>query len=169
MTTETTTSVNGGAAGTDDRPTEPYDYAALNAVFGAILAGVVVAARERNQQRDPLTTRDLAVTGAASFALAKVIARERIGTWVREPFVEESPSGKQKPRGTRLRHAVGELVTCTRCVGAWSALGLVGLRHTSPNAGRVVSEVLAVSAMNDWLQAGFKLLCAKTDEAGSPG
>ena len=164
MAIEEATRVNGGASSTRDTPTEPYDYAALNAAFGALLAGVVVAARERNHGHEPLSTRELAVTGAASFALAKVIARERIGTWVREPFVDEEPGGKPRPRGTRLRHAIGELVTCTRCVGAWSALGLVGLRHTSPTAGRVVSEVLAVSAMNDWLQAGFKLLCAKTDE-----
>ncbi len=33
----------------------------------------------------------------------------------------------------------------------------------SPPTGRVVNDVLAVSAMNDWLQASFKLLCAKTD------
>src|SRR5215212_9151826 len=146
-------------------PTEPYDYMALNAVFGALLAGVVVAARERTRSHEPLTSRDLAVTGAASFALAKVIARERIGSWVRDPFVEEEAGGR--PRGRGLRHAVGELVTCTRCVGAWSALGLVGLRLTSPATGRVVNDVLAVSAMNDWLQAGFRLLCAKTDEVST--
>jgi hypothetical protein len=146
-----------------ETPTEPYDYMALNAVFAAILAGVVVAARDRTRASEPLTSRDLAVTGAASFALSKVIARERIGSWVREPFVEEEGSGE--PRGRGLRHAVGELLTCTRCVGAWSALGLVGLRLTSPATGRVVNDVLAVSAMNDWLQASFKLLCAKTDRA----
>ena len=151
-------SVNGSPAGA---PTEPNDYAALNAVFAALLAGVVVAARERTRESEPLTTRDLAVTGAATFALAKVIARERIGSWVREPFVEEEGGGK--PRGRGMRHAVGELLTCTRCVGAWSALGLVGLRLTSPATGRVVNDVLAVSAMNDWLQASFKLLCAKTN------
>ena len=150
-----------------ETPTEPYDYAALNAVFGALLASIVVASRERARHHDPLTTRDLAVTGAATFALAKVIARERIGSWVREPFVDEQ-DGKQ-PRGRRMRHAVGELITCTRCVGAWSALGLIGLRLTNPAAGRVVNDVLAVSAMNDWLQAAFKLLCAKTDEAGQRG
>jgi hypothetical protein len=133
----------------------------LNAVFGALLASVVVAARERTRNSEPLTSRDLAVTGAATFALSKVIARERIGTWVRDPFVEEEDGGK--PRGRGLRHAVGELLTCTRCVGAWSALGLVGLRLTSPATGRVVNDVLAVSAMNDWLQASFKLLCAKAD------
>ena len=95
-----------------------------------------------------------------------MIARERIGTWVREPFVEEEEDGG-RPRGRGLRHAVGELLTCTRCVGAWSALGLVGLRLTSPATGRVVNDVLAVSAMNDWLQASFKLLCAKTDTTSS--
>lgn len=152
--------VNGAHA---EPPTEPYDYMALNAVFGALLAGVVVAAHERTRKREPLTSRELAVTGAATFALSKVIARERIGTWVREPFVEEE-NGK-RPRGRGLRHAVGELLTCTRCVGAWSALGLVGLRLTSPATGRVVNDVLAVSAMNDWLQAGFRLLCAKAEAA----
>ena len=151
-------SVNGSPA---DTPTEPYDYMALNAVFGALLAGVVVAARDRTSSREPLTTRDLAVTGAATFALSKVIARERIGSWVREPFVEEERG--RRPRGSGLRHAVGELLTCTRCVGAWSALGLVGLRLTSPATGRVVNDVLAVSAMNDWLQAAFKLLCARAN------
>jgi hypothetical protein len=150
-----------------DAPTEPQDYAALNAVFAALLAGAVLAARERTRESDPLTTRDLAVTGAATFALSKVIARERIGTWVREPFVDEE-HGRRRPRGTRLRHAVGELLTCTRCVGAWSALGLIGLRLTSPATGRVVNDVLAVSAMNDWLQASFRLLCAKTDQTASP-
>jgi hypothetical protein len=155
-----TEGVNGSPA---DAPTQPHDYAALNAVFAALLAGVVVASRERTRESEPLTTRDLAVTGAATFALAKVIARERIGSWVREPFVDEDHG--RRPRGTRLRHAVGELLTCTRCVGAWSALGLVGLRLTSPATGRVVNDVLAISAMNDWLQASFKLLCSKTNEA----
>jgi len=150
-------------------PTEPEDYAALNAVFGAVLAGVVLASRERARQDDPLSTRDLLTSGVAAFALSKVVARERIGTWVREPFVEEAPGGGRQPRGTRLRHAMGELLTCTRCVGAWSALGLVGIRLTSPAAGRVVNDVLAVSAMNDWMQAGFKLLCEKTNEVSARG
>ena len=43
----------------------------------------------------------------------------------------------------------------------------MGLRLTSPATGRVVNDVLAVSAMNDWLQAGFKVLCAKADTAST--
>ena len=56
-----------------------------------------------------------------------------------------------------MRYAVGELLTCTRCMGAWSALGLVALRLHSPAAGRTVATVLAASAGNDVLQARLLL------------
>jgi hypothetical protein len=58
---------------------------------------------------------------------------------------------------------VGELLTCTRCVGAWSALGVVGLRMASPATGRTVANVLAASAANDFLHAGFRWLCNRAD------
>ena len=150
---------------TDDRPTEPVDYAALNAVYGALLVTVLVTTRERARE-EPIEVRELIPLGAATFALSKVIAREKIGTWVREPFVRVE-DGASKPRGRRLRRAVGELVTCTRCIGAWSALAVVGLRVADPTAGRTVANVLAVSAANDWLQAAFKMTTAKTNRLES--
>ena len=55
-------------------------------------------------------------------------------------------------------------MTCTRCVGAWSALGIVGLRIDDPQSGRIVTNVLAASALNDWLQAGFKLLTSESNQ-----
>ena len=82
---------------------------------------------------------------------------EKVESWIRRPFVDETA---RKPKGRRLRYAVGELLTCTRCMGAWSALGLVALRLHSPAAGRTVSAVLAASAGNDMLQATFQYLCA---------
>jgi uncharacterized protein DUF1360 len=144
----------------------PRDYAELNAAYVALLAGVVAADRRRGEAAR-LTATDLLPIGAATFALSKTIAREKIGTWVREPFVEET-NGHRRLRGTRLRRAVGELVTCTRCVGAWSALGIVGLRVASPHTGRVVTNVLATAALNDFMQAGFRALCAQADRA-APG
>jgi hypothetical protein len=145
---------------TDGKPVEPVDYAKLNAAYGVLLTAMVLATRERGRE-DPIKTRELIPLGAATFALAKVVAKEKIGTWVRDPFVDAD----QRPRGSRLRAAVGELVTCTRCVGAWSALTVVGLRMADPPAGRTVTNVLAASAANDWLQSGFKWLCAQTDQA----
>ena len=66
----------------------------------------------------------------------------------------------RRPKGRRLRYALGELLTCTRCTGAWSALALVALRLHAPATGRTVTTVLAASAGNDMLQAGFSWLCA---------
>ena len=142
--------------------TRPVDYAALNAVWISLAAALLAGARGR-AAKDPITNKELIPLAAATFAVSKAVARERIGTWVREPFTDE----RQKPAGSRIRRAVGELVTCTRCVGTWSALGVVGLRLVNPQAGRTMSYVLASSAANDWLQAGFKLLTEQTNLVGS--
>jgi hypothetical protein len=150
------------STGAEDRPAEPVDYAAINAVYGVLMTALVVSTRERARE-DPISGRELVPIAAATFALSKVIAREKIGTWVREPFVDD-PGGEKRPRGNRLRRAVGELVTCTRCLGAWSALAIVGLRLASPDSGRIVTNVLATSAANDWMQSGFKLLCAAVND-----
>ena len=148
--------------GAPGSPTEPVDYGALNAVYATLLAGLVLATRERQRRAgtaDPIPAREVVPMAAATFALAKVVAKEKIGTWVREPFVEHGPDHRPvEPRGRRLRRAIGELITCTRCAGAWSALGVVGLRALSPAAGRLVTTVLATSAANDFLQAAFQLL-----------
>jgi hypothetical protein len=142
----------------------PVDYAAINAVWISLAAALVVSSRG-HARKDPITNKELLPMAAATFAISKAVARERIGTWVREPFVEEEHG--QRPKGGSVRRAVGELVTCTRCVGTWSALGLVGLRVLNPDAGKTVSYVLASSAVNDWLQAGFKLLTEQTNLVGS--
>lgn len=152
---------------TDDRPVEPTDYLKLNVAYGTLLLATVLKTRDRTRT-DPITTRELLPIGAATFALAKVVAREKVGTWLRDPFVAVE-AGEQKPRGRGLRHAMGELVTCTRCVGAWSALFVVGVRMADPPTGRTVTNVLAASAANDWLQSGFKWLCAQTNRAEDAG
>jgi hypothetical protein len=147
------------------RQVEPEDYAALNAVYAALLAGVVIGLGER-ADRDPVRPIELVPLGAATFAVSKVVAREKIGSWMREPFVEDAEHGG-RPRGNRIQRALGELVTCSRCVGAWSALGVVGLRLAAPRSGRVVTAVLATSAVNDFLQAGFAWVRDSANSAGS--
>ena len=141
-------------------PTEAVDYAALSILYGSLLAGVAGSSRGR----EPIPRAELIPLSAATFALSKLVVHEKVETWLRQPFVEERPDGK-RPRGRRLRYAVGELMNCTRCMGAWSALGLVALRLHAPNAGRTVTTVLAASAGNDMLQTGFSLLCARANTA----
>ena len=154
-------SAQNGGESRERSKTEPVDYALINLTYASLFAGVIYLTRERARE-EPIELKELVPMSAATFAVAKVIAKEKVGSWVREPFVEHV-EGTPKPQGRRLRRAVGELVSCTRCIGAWSALGVVGLRLAYPEQGKNVANVLAASAANDWLQAGFKALCSRAD------
>jgi uncharacterized protein DUF1360 len=138
----------------DRTPTEALDYAALSALYGGLLAGTALSGR----RRAPIPATELPGLAAASFALSKLVVHEKVESWIRRPFVDEQNGGR--PKGRRLRYAVGELLSCTRCMGAWSALALTALRLHSPVAGRTVTTVLAASAGNDMLQATFSWMCA---------
>ena len=138
----------------DHTPTEALDYAVLSALYGTLLAGAAVTGR----RRPPIPAAELPGLAAASFALSKLGVHEKVESWIRRPFVDESNGGR--PKGRRLRYAVGELLSCTRCTGAWSALALTALRLHAPTAGRTVTTVLAASAGNDMLQATFSWMCA---------
>jgi hypothetical protein len=142
-----------------ETPTKPIDYATLTATYGSLLGTVVLAARQRGTR--PIAATELPTLGLAAFAISKLVAKEKVETWVREPFVDER---SRRPKGRRLRYAVGELLTCTRCLGAWSSLGLVALRTLRPDEARVVSAVLATSALNDFLQAGFTAVCTSANQ-----
>ena len=138
-----------------ETPTDPIDYAALNAVWATLAAGVVLATRD-----DAPPYSELPVLGLATFALTKALAKEKVGTWVRDPLLDED---SRTPKGRGLRYAAGELLSCTRCLGTWSSLGLVGLRIARPREGRILTSVLASAGINDWLQSSFTLLTNRTN------
>lgn len=156
-----------GAASTPASATGPGDYAALEAVFLGGLLGVIALAQRRERDGSPaVPPGELPVLAMATFALADVLAKEKVSTWLREPFVREDADHKPvEAEGDGLRRAVGELLTCTRCVGTWSALALVGVRTAYPAAGRAAANVLALAGVNDVLQSGFRLLAERTNRA----
>jgi hypothetical protein len=71
--------------------TRPLDYALLEGAFLTCFIGVVALARRR-EGRDALAiaSSELPVMAMAVFALADVLAKEKVSTWIREPFVVES-------------------------------------------------------------------------------
>ena len=137
----------------EETPTEPVDYALLTAAYGGLLGTLAYAASRRGDELDPILGPELLPLGAATFALSKTVVHEKVESWVRRPFVVEGEN--RRPKGRRLRYAIGELMSCTRCMGTWSALGLVALRMARPSAGRTVTAVLAATAVNDFLQTSF--------------
>ena len=141
----------------NESPTQPTDYAAINAVWARLLGGLLVASRE-----EAPPAAELPVLGLATFALSKAVAKEKVGSWIREPVADHS-NGEPRPKGRGVRYAIGELLTCTRCLGTWSSLGLVGLRVLRPREGRIVVSVLATAGINDWLQTGFNLTTSRAN------
>ena len=57
-------------------------------------------------------------------------------SFIREPFVEgEAYQGEgERPAGEGLQRAIGELVTCSRCIGTWTAAGLAATQVLAPRS-----------------------------------
>jgi hypothetical protein len=144
----------------------PYStYAALVGLFGlgmGALSGITSLRGRRPEQLSPL---DLAVLSAATFKAARTVAHDEVLSFLREPFVQgEAHEGGEKPVEGGTRQAIGELLTCSRCIGMWAAAGVVGVHTVAPRSGRLLTWSLAASAANDFLQAGFSALAAKANE-----
>jgi len=147
------------------KPVEPHDYATVNVIWGGLLTALL-AGTARAAKPGPAAA-ELPVFGLATFTITKALAKEKVGVWAREPLVEDDADGEHHPRGRGLRYVLGELVTCPRCLGTWSSIGLIGLRVARPREGRIVASILATAAINDVLQTSFTLLCAKANATQS--
>src|SRR3954468_24060823 len=136
------------------------------ATFGGLLA--TAGAIGRALDRDPQchTTLDFALLALASFKAARTISRDEVTSFIREPFVQgEAHEGGEEPVETGdLRQAVGELVTCSRCIGTWTAAGLATTQLLAPRFGRLLTWTLAAAGANDFLQAGFVALTGKAND-----
>lgn len=139
------------------------DYVVISSLFAGALAVHANAAHFRG--RAPTETAlDASLLALATFAVADAIAHERIAHWIRRPFVADTPDDHGgHAKGEGMRYVIGELLSCSRCVGSWSALGLTALNTASPVAGRAVIGVFAAAGANDFLQAAFKATAATAD------
>jgi hypothetical protein len=148
----------------EERP--PYSsYAAIAATFVGGLTGSSLLARALGRDPRELSALDFATLAAATFKASRTISHDRITSFVREPFVEEEAwTGEERPAGDGARRAIGELVTCTRCVGIWVAAGLGSAQVVAPRFGRLLTWTLAAGAANDFLQTAFVTLDRKSDE-----
>jgi hypothetical protein len=141
------------------RTTTPRrEYAAITGTFAAGLAGAGLLAKALGRDAVEFRPIDLVVLGTATFKAARTISRDDVGSFIREPFVED-----EEPIETGdLRQAIGELVTCSRCVGTWVAAGLTTTQVIAPRFGRLLTWSLAAAGANDFLQAGFVALTSRS-------
>jgi hypothetical protein len=135
-------------------------YRAYGGIMGTFVGGIAVAgALARLLDRDPRSDGplDLVVLGAATFTASRTISRDEVTSFLREPFVEgDAHDGGEDPVETGdYRQAIGELVTCSRCVGTWAAATLATSQILMPRFGRLLTWSLAAAGANDYLQAAF--------------
>jgi hypothetical protein len=146
----------------------PYGaYAGIMGTFAGGLAAAGVLARLLGRDPRGDTALDLAVLSAATFKASRTIARDEVTSFLRNPFVEgEAGTGEDEaPKETGdVQQAIGELVTCSRCIGTWAAAGLATTQILAPRFGRLLTWSLAAAGANDFLQAGFVALTSKTNE-----
>src|SRR5438874_8899244 len=106
---------------------------------GLAIAGVVARALDRDPQEH--TALDLVALGAATFKASRTLSHDEVTSFLREPFVEgHAHEGGEEPVATGdLQQAIGELVTCSRCIGAWVAAGLATTQILAPRFGRLLT------------------------------
>jgi hypothetical protein len=148
-----------------DRP--PYgSYAVIMAVFCGGLAGAGALARAIGRDPQEQSALDLVTLGLATYKAARTLSRDEVTSFLREPFVEghAHEGGEEPVESGGMRQAIGELVTCSRCIGTWVAAGLGATQIVAPRFGRLLAWSLGAAGLNDFLQAAFAALTNKSNE-----
>jgi hypothetical protein len=154
--------------------TQSPPYGSYAAIMGTFAGGLAAAgAVSRLLRRDPQcqTALDFVVLSTATFKAARTLSHEEVTSFLRQPFVRgQAHSGEdEEPVEGGIEQAIGELVTCTRCVGTWAAAGLAATQVIAPGFGRLLTWSLGAAAANDFLQAGFSGLTAKANQLEEQG
>jgi Protein of unknown function (DUF1360) len=150
-----------GYAEPEQRP--PFaSYAAFAAVFNVGLAAALLAAKRSGRELpERVGVGDLLLTGTATHKLSRLLTKDKVTAFARAPFTEFQGKGgpaelEEKPRGTGLRRAVGELAVCPYCLGLWASGGFhVGLLF-APRVTRFAASVLSTLTISDFLQIAYK-------------
>jgi hypothetical protein len=143
----------------EERPLAPYLI--LTGAYGAAFAGSLLALRARGRELpERLTTADVLLIGVATHKLSRLIAKDKVTSFLRAPFTrfqESSGHGEveEEPCGHGLRLAVGELLVCPYCLAQWVATGLTVGLIGAPRVTRVLSTVFVAHTVSDFLQAAY--------------
>jgi hypothetical protein len=143
-----------------DRPLG--SHLVLVAIYNA-LVGAFLAWRIRSGKGFPerVAVGDLVLAGVATHKLSRIISKDRVTAPLRAPFAEFQEEGgpgevEERPRGTGLRKAIGELLVCPFCLGQWVATALLAGLATIPRTTRFVCSIFAAVTISDFLQILYK-------------
>jgi hypothetical protein len=137
-------------------------YAVFATVFHAAMAGAVVAARRSGRDLPQrVEASDVVLIGTASYKLSRLVSKKKVTAFVRAPFTELEGKGgpaelEEKPRGSGLQRALGELLICPYCLGLWASGAFHAGLLLAPRATRFSASVLSAMSVSDFLQIAYK-------------
>jgi hypothetical protein len=149
-----------GYAEPPERP--PFrTYAALAGIFNGGYVTALIAARRSGRLPDKVAAEDVLLIGTASHKLSRLIAKDKVTSFLRAPFTEYQGRGgpaevEERARGEGVRRAIGELLVCPYCLGLWASGAFhVGLIY-APRTTRIVASTLTALTVSDFLQIAYK-------------
>jgi hypothetical protein len=143
--------------GTTEKPLA--SYAALLAGYSLTLGGFLWATSATGRLPDRLPLRDLALVGAATHKLTKIIARDWVTVPLRAPVTEfkgtKGGDVVESSRGRGLRRALGDLLRCQFCMGPWVAGTLMCGMVVAPRQTRFIAGLFSAVAVSDFLHQAY--------------
>jgi hypothetical protein len=137
-------------------------YVIVTGAYSAAFAGSLLALHARGHKLpEQIAASDMLLIGIATHKLSRLIAKDKVTSFMRAPFTrfqESSGQGEveEEPRGHGLRLAVGELLVCPYCLAQWVAtaftLGLVG----APRLTRLLGGIFVAHTISDFLQIAYR-------------
>jgi Protein of unknown function (DUF1360) len=152
---------NGGYSPAEHRPLLPY--AALSTTFVAGLGGALAALHANGHELpERVSFGDIALAGVATHKVARLIAKDKVTSFLRAPFTRDQEPGiaggevQEQPRGSGVRRAIGELLVCPYCLAQWVAAGFTLGLVATPRTTRLLASIYAAETLSDFLQAGYR-------------
>lgn len=159
-TTRLPTSPLDGYAPLDaERPLASYSL--LTSVFSASFVGALLAAHRAGYELpQEYRTKDIVLTGLATHKLSRLIARDKVTGFARAPFTRfHEATGHaevdEKPRGSGLQLAVGEMLVCPYCLAQWIAGAFTVGHVVAPRVTRLLTAMWSAHAIADAAQLAY--------------
>jgi hypothetical protein len=139
-------------------------YAGSLTAFALAVAGLSVAGRARGHGLPERYDRtDIALGAIATHKFTRLLSKGSVTSPIRAPFTEfDEPAGSaehnERARGGRVRHTIGELLTCPFCLGQWVGTGFVAGLGMAPRTTRAWAAVFAVTGVADALHQVYARL-----------
>lgn len=158
-----------------EKPNPPLlAYATLASCFGAGFGSFVAWRRAEGGLPERIAPADIVLMGVATHKLARLVAKDKIASFVRAPFAEPLRTGavpgevEDRAKGKGLRRAVGQLMTCPHCLSMWVGAGFTAGLVTAPRETRLVAATLASVTLSDFLQVGYRKTASNDEPAAPP-